>query len=79
MADVRIKRVVSWTIPYFGNDHIMPYGEFEVTDGTTTKYCKTKGDRLYDNCDYQYITFNRKRYKVVHLPNNRLTLKEIEK
>ena len=59
-----IKRIVSWTFPYFGNIHIMPYGELEVTDGVDTKICKTKGDKYTDNEDYQYITFKRKRYLV---------------
>jgi hypothetical protein len=44
-----IKRVVSWTFPYFGNVHIMPYGELEVTDGVDTKIVKTKGDKYTDN------------------------------
>ena len=44
-----IKRIVSWTFPYFGNIHIMPYGELEVTDGVDTKICKTKGDKYTDN------------------------------
>ena len=63
---VRIKAILNWTIPYFGNKHIMPYGTLLVTDGTEEKVCKTKGDLEYDNSDYQYITFQRKRYRVVN-------------
>lgn len=79
MANVRIKRIVSWTIPYFGNVHCQPYGILEVTDGTTTKCCHTKGDKETDEVGYQYITFNRKRYEVVnegrlHFPALRLRL-----
>ena len=62
--EVTIKRIVNWTFPYFGNVHIMPYGELEVTDGVDTKICKTKGDKYTDNEGYQYITFKRKRYLV---------------
>ncbi len=64
--EVKIVKVVSWTFPYFGNVHFMPYGILRVTDGTDTKDCKTKGDTIYDDCGYQYITFKRKRYKVVN-------------
>jgi len=76
-ATVRIKRILDWTIPYFGNRHIIPYGKLLVTDGTEEKVCKTKGDLEYDNSDYQYITFQRKRYRVVnkgHLHSPALTL-----
>ena len=66
--DVKIKKILSWTSPYFGNDHIMPYGSILVTDGTTERVCHTKGDRYYDN-GYQYITFNRRRYEVLSSGN----------
>ena len=81
---LRIKRVVEWTIPYFGNRHTMPYGKLEVTDGETTKVVSTKGDTLdtYPRYYCQYITFKRKAYKVViwregHL--NKMRLEPIEK
>lgn len=45
-TQVRIKRIVEWVFPYFGNRHTMPYGKLEVTDGKTTKICSTKGDTL---------------------------------
>lgn len=65
-TQVRIKRIIYWVFPYFGNRHTMPYGKLEVTDGKTTKICSTKGDTLetwrIHQC--QYITFNRKPYKV---------------
>lgn len=63
--DVKIKKVLSWTIPFFGNEHIMPYGSLLVTDGNTECVCRTKGDRYYDNEGYQYVTFNRRRYEVL--------------
>ena len=62
---VEVKRVLEWTIPYFGNCHIMPYGKLLVTDGETEKGCSTKGDKETDTDGYQYITFNRKRYEVI--------------
>lgn len=62
---VEVKRVLEWTIPYFGNCHIMPYGKLLVSDGITEKVCSTKGDKETDTDGYQYITFNRKRYEVI--------------
>lgn len=65
-AKVQVKKIVSWTYPLFGNNHVMPYGVLLVTDGVTEKACRTKGDRCDDGWDGpQYITFKRKRYKVV--------------
>ena len=64
---VRIKKIISWTIPFFGNRHTMPYGKLLVTDGETEKVVSTKGDTLdtYPRFYQQYITFNRKHYAVV--------------
>ena len=64
--EVKIKRIVSWTFPYFGNRHFMPYGKLEVTDGKETMVVSTKGDTLdtYERYGCQYITFKRKPYKV---------------
>lgn len=64
---VRVKRVISWTIPYFGNRHTIPYGKLLVTDGTDEKVVSTKGDTLdsYQRFYCQYITFKRKHYEVV--------------
>lgn len=66
-TQVRVKRVISWTIPYFGNRHTMPYGKLLVTDGETEKVVSTKGDTLdsYKRYNCQYITFKRKPYEVV--------------
>lgn len=65
-SEVRVKGIVSWTYPYFGNNHVMSYGVLLVTDGVDDKSCRTKGDRWDDGCDWpQYITFKRKRYRVV--------------
>ncbi len=63
---VEITSVVSWAVPMCGNRHFMPYGTLRVTDGVTTKICQTKGDRWVDHDGYQYITFKRKRYKVIN-------------
>lgn len=67
MEQVRIKKVISWTIPYFGNRHTMPYGKLLVTDGVDEKVVSTKGDTLdsYKRYGCQYITFKRKTYEVV--------------
>lgn len=66
-SQVRIKKIVSWTIPYFGNRHTMPYGKLLVTDGETEQIVSTKGDTLdsYPRYYQQYITFKRKPYAVV--------------
>lgn len=63
----RVKRVIEWTIPYFGNRHTMPYGKLLVTDGIDEKVVTTKGDTLdsYKRYGCQYITFKRKTYEVV--------------
>ena len=66
-SQVRIKKIVSWTIPFFGNRHTIPYGKLLVTDGVDEKVVSTKGDTLdsYERFYCQYITFNRKHYAVV--------------
>lgn len=66
-TQVRVKKVVSWTIPYFGNRHTMPYGKLLVTDGETEQIVSTKGDTLdsYPRFCCQYVTFKRKHYEVV--------------
>ena len=53
--EVRVNGIVSWTYPYFGNNHVMPYGVLLVTDGETEKACRTKGDRWDDGCDWPQI------------------------
>lgn len=60
--------IIKWCIPYFGNNHTMPYGILQVSDANKTQICKTKGDKIgeYDHSIGQYITFNRKRYKVIN-------------
>lgn len=67
MEDVRLVKILQWCYPIYGygNVHTMPYGKLLVTDGIDTKVCSTKGDKIGDNDGYQYITFKRKRYKVV--------------
>lgn len=41
VCEVRVKGIVSWTYPYFGNNHVMPYGSLLVTDGVDEKVCRT--------------------------------------
>lgn len=83
-TQVRVKRVIEWTIPYFGNRHTMPYGKLLVTDGVDEKVVSTKGDTLnsYERFHCQYITFNRKHYAVVvyydEKKNKRVKLEPIE-
>ena len=78
--NVHIKHIIEWIYPYFGNIHTMPYGKIEVTDGITTKICKTKGDTLdtFDKYNCQYITFNRKPYKLVKY-GTKISLEPISK
>ncbi len=75
-----IVKIIEWILPYFGNRHIIPYGKLLVSDGVDKKICKTKGDTEFERGP-QYITFKRKRYRVVnegtrHNPN--LILKDYE-
>lgn len=60
--------IIDWRIPCFGNNHTMPYGTIQVTEGDYVQICKTKGDVIgeYNPCIGQYITFKRKRYKVIN-------------
>lgn len=81
---VRIKKVLSWTIPYFGNRHTMPYGKLLVTDGEAEKVVSTKGDTLdsYPRFYCQYVMFKRKPYEVVTYADDKhvdcITLKPIK-
>lgn len=59
--------VVEWIIPSFRSNHCMPHGKLKVTNGVETKICKTMGDLVTDTTGYQYITFNKKRYKVINV------------
>lgn len=79
--EIKIQELLSYNIPYFGNVHTQPYFTAIVTDGKKTQVCKSKGDKVGDKEMYQYITFNRKRYKVfntgtLYAPNLRLKLWE---
>lgn len=62
----RIKALLSYNIPFFGNERTRPYFTAIVTDGTRTQVCKSKGDRSGDAETCQFLTFNRKRYKVIN-------------
>lgn len=79
--NVRIKQILTYTIPTFGNNHTMPYFTAEITDGKDVKVCKSKGDVTGDYTGYQYITFKRKRYKVMNngsLWYPKLTLSQVQ-
>lgn len=56
---VQIKKVIDWTIPFFGNKRIFAYGKLLVSDGKKERIVKTKEDYCGS-----YITFNRKRYRI---------------
>ena len=76
-------QIIKWCIPYFGNKHSIPYGVLRVTEGERTQVCPTKGDKIgaYNPVIGQYITFNRKRYKVVNnggIYTPKIELKPIE-
>ena len=61
-------KIIKWCIPSFGNNHTMPYGTLQVTEGDYVQICKTKGDVIgeYNPHFGQYIIFKRKRYKVIN-------------
>lgn len=50
-----------YTIPMFGSNRILPYGNLEITDGETVKICSIKDE---DNSPWQYILFAGKRFRV---------------
>lgn len=56
---IKIIELQNYTVPYFGNKRIQPYGDLVVSDGITQKTVK-----IMDDGDKQYIIFNRKRYYV---------------
>ena len=41
---VQIKKVIDWTIPFFGNKRIFAYGKLLVSDGKKERIVKTKED-----------------------------------
>ena len=53
---IRINKILSYTVPMFGNKRSSPYATLEVTDGRETKIVKTK-ERNGDI----YFTFRRMR------------------
>lgn len=72
---VSIKSIKSWTIPFFGNTHNFSYGVLVVSDGETTKECRTR-----EEGPLTFITFKRKRYEVVNegrLYEPKLTIRPI--
>lgn len=56
---IKIEALKNYTIPYYGNKRIQPYGDLVISDGECRKTCK-----IQDDGAKQYITFNRKRYYV---------------
>ena len=56
---IKKKKVISWTIPLFGNKRVFDYGKLLVSDGKTRRLLTTKEDS-----SGSYITFNRKRYRI---------------
>ena len=56
---ITIEKIISWTIPLFGNKRIFGYGKLLVSDGKTRRLVTTKEDS-----SGLYITFNRKRYRI---------------
>lgn len=56
---IKVEKIKNYTIPQYGNNRILPYGDLTVTDGENRKTCK-----IQDDGANQYITFNRKRYYV---------------
>lgn len=56
---IQIKELKNYTVPYYGNKRIMPYGDLVISDGENRKTCK-----ILDDGGKQYITFNHKRYYV---------------
>lgn len=63
-----IAKVFDWIIPYYGNNHSIPYGTLLVSgivDGKFKKaYCKTHGDK-YGDTTPQYVIFEGQRF-IVH-------------
>lgn len=58
---IKIKAVLDWTIPCFGNKRREPYGTLVVSDGEKEKVVKMK-----EGNGGTYIVVNRKRYSIVN-------------
>lgn len=54
-----VRKILSYTIPTFGNSRVMPYGKLLVSDGTKEKACS-----IMDKGFRQYVVFDRKKYYV---------------
>lgn len=59
MTDIKILKIIDYTIPMYGNKRIFPYGYIEVSNGTDTKVVKFDKDNKWLRFSF---TFNRKRY-----------------
>ena len=53
---ITIEKIISWTIPLFGNKRIFAYGKLLVSDGKTRRLLTSKEDS-----SASYNTFNRNR------------------
>ncbi len=58
--EITMVKIAKWTIPYFGNNHVIPYGTLAVTgtvNGGTpvTMMCRRKCDMVGDTTP-QYTT-----------------------
>lgn len=60
---LEIKRIISYTIPMFGNKRALPYGHLLISDGATSKVCRIRDSRDGG----QYVTFKRHKYPVVNI------------
>lgn len=64
MQAPQILRIVKWVVPMFGNDFSEPYGTLEITDGATTRLCRTHQAAAGQAYFPQYVCFNRRRWLV---------------
>ena len=57
--------IFEWIIPCSNSKHKMPYGTLKITKDRTTKLCEIQG--CTEKVNYQYVTFEGKKYKVTNL------------
>lgn len=60
-----IIKIISYTIPMFGNKLSSPYGKLLVSDGENEKVCTIK----FDKSGREYITFKHKRNYIKNTGN----------
>ena len=50
---VTVKKIIKYTIPFYGNKHLTPYGELLVSDGKSEKVVKFENDIFcFDSVKY---------------------------